>query len=85
MSDKPEGSTYGVDYTDILVETPNPEALDSILQQFGAALVGGGMPRGYARVDDSYVARVFGPAGFIEFMLTNQGYAKVVRRLEEPV
>lgn len=75
---------YGVDYTDVLVDTPNPDALDATLQQFGAALVGGGMPEGYGRVEGYYVARVFGPPGFIEFMLTNQGYAKVIRRLEEP-
>jgi hypothetical protein len=75
---------YGTDYTDILVETSNPDALDVTLQQFGAALIGGGMPEGYDRVEGCYIARVFGPPGFIEFILTKQGYAKVVRRLEAP-
>lgn len=40
---------------DILVKTGNPDALDKIVNGFGAALVGGGMPGGYVKVDDCFV------------------------------
>ncbi len=66
--------------TDILVDTPNPENLDRIVQQFGAAVVGG---PNYITHEGHYVVRVFGNPGMVEFMMTQQGYATVVRRLEE--
>ncbi len=43
---------------DILVKTDNPDGLDKILNQYGAALVGGGMPTGYVKVDD-YIRRYY--------------------------
>lgn len=66
--------------TDLLVDTANPEALDRIVQQFGAAVVGG---PNYIRHEGHYVVRVFGNAGFVKFMLEQQGYAKVIRELDE--
>lgn len=72
--------SVGVNATDILVDTPNPEALDETIQSLGAALVQSGT--GYAQVDGHYVARVFGDPGFFEFSVTSQGYATVVRRLD---
>lgn len=70
---------------DILVRTVNPEALDRTVQNFGAAVVGGGMPSGYVMVDGCYVVRCFGDPGFIKFAITNQGYGEVVRELDELV
>ncbi|KKK54305.1 hypothetical protein LCGC14_3086060 [marine sediment metagenome] len=67
--------------TDILVDTPSPEALDKIVQTFGGNLVGG--PEHFRRVEGHYVVRCFGDPGFMEATLTHQGYATVIRRLEE--
>ena len=66
--------------TDILVDTANPEALDRIAQQFRSALVGG---PNFITHEGHYVLRCFGNPGIVEFILTQQGYATVVRRLEE--
>lgn len=68
---------------DILVKTNNPDGLDKIVNGYGAALVGGGMPNGYKIVDGCYVVRCFGDSGFIKFMISNQGYGEFVRELEE--
>lgn len=70
---------------DILVRVANPEALDRTVQSFGAAVVGGGMPGGYVKVDGCYVVRCFGNADFIKFAITHQGYGQVVRELKELV
>lgn len=67
--------------TDILVDTPNPAGLDRIAQQFGAAMVGG--PDNFVKHDGYYVMRVFGNPGMLKFMLEQQGYAKVIRELDE--
>jgi hypothetical protein len=69
--------------TDLLVETHNPQRLDETLNQFGAVLIGGGMPGGYVKHEGYYVARVFGNVGFIKFMLDSQGYGRVIRELDE--
>ena len=63
---------------DILVETQNPEFLDATVQHFGAAVVGGGMPGGFTKVDGAYVVRCFSDVRFIKFAIENQGYGKVV-------
>ena len=68
--------------TDILVRTGNPDWLDKTLNGFGAALVGGGMPGGYTKIDGCYVVRCFGDVGFIKFAMKNQGWAEYVRDLE---
>lgn len=70
--------------TDFLVETNNPAALDSILQSFGAVLVGGGgeNPR-YVKVRGYYLMRCLGDGGFVKFAVEHQGYAKVVGRADE--
>lgn len=63
---------------DILVKTGNPDFLDRTVQHFGAAVVGGGMPDGYVKIDGAYVVRCFGNPDFIKFAITNQGYGEVV-------
>lgn len=70
---------------DILVKTSNPDALDRTVQNFGAAVVGGGMPGGYVMVDGCHVVRCFGDPGFIKFVIMNQGYGEVVRELDDLV
>jgi hypothetical protein len=67
---------------DLLVETNNPDYLDKSVNRFGAAVVGGGMPGGYVKVDGAYVVRCFGNVGFIKFAIENQGYGKVIREFE---
>lgn len=71
--------------TDILVDVGNPVALDETLRALPgvvAMLIGG--PEGpFKRVEDHYVVRVFGDPEMFEFMVTNQGYCTVVRRLEK--
>ena len=69
------------DATDFLIETSSPERLDATIQNWGAALVGGGMPGGYVKKDGYYVMRVFGNPGFIKFAIENQGYGKIIREL----
>lgn len=60
-------------YTDLIVKTRNPELLDRTVQQLGPAVVVDGSFDGeVCRV------RVFGPAGFIRFAITNQGYGEIV-------
>ena len=62
---------------ELLVDTPNPTALDETLQQIGAVLVGG--PDGFVTVDGHYVVRApGGNIGFIKFSCESQGYATVV-------
>jgi hypothetical protein len=64
---------------DILVKTQSPDYLDQSVQAFGGAVVGGGMPGGYARIDGAYVVRCFGGTeGFITFAITEQGWGAVV-------
>lgn len=64
---------------DILVDTRNPADLDRIVQQFGAAVVGA---PNYVQHEGHYVVRVFGDPGFVEFMINQQGYGSVIRRLD---
>ncbi len=66
--------------TDILVDTHNPAALDRAVQQFGAAVVGG---PDYIKHEGYYVVRTFMDPVMIEVVMTNQGYATVIRRLEK--
>lgn len=65
---------------ELLVRTENPEALDSTVQHFGAAVLGGGTTRGYATEDGAYVVRCFGDAEFVAFAIRHQGYGTVVGR-----
>ena len=67
---------------DILVETGNPDILDKTINHFGAAVVGGGMPGGYTKIDGAYVVRCFGNVRFVKFAIENQGYGKVVREFD---
>lgn len=63
---------------DFLVETPNPDALDTTLQQIGAVLIGGGTPQRYLQIGDYYVMRVLGDPGFVKFACETQGYCRIV-------
>jgi len=67
--------------TDFLVECNNPKALDTTLNQMGAALIED--EGSYFKKDGYYVMRVFGDPGFIKFAVTNQGYCKIVEELTE--
>jgi hypothetical protein len=60
---------------ELLVDTPNPEALDQTLQGLGAVLVGG---PDFVRVDGHYVVRALGDVGFVKFACEAQGYCTVV-------
>jgi len=60
-------------YTDLIVKTRNPELLDTTVQQLGPAVVVDGSFDG-----ETCRVRVFGPAGFIRFAITNQGYGEIV-------
>lgn len=62
-----------IEFTDIVVETRNPEVLDQTVQQLGAAAVVDGSFDG-----EKCLVRVFGDPGFIKFAVTNQGYGKIV-------
>jgi hypothetical protein len=68
--------------TDFLVDTTDPDRLDQTLNQYGAALVGGGMPGGYTKKDGYYIMRIFGNPRFAEFIITNQTDGKIIRRLD---
>lgn len=63
---------------DILVKTANPQVLDQTVQTFGAAVIGGGMPGGYTKVNGAYVVRCFSNPDFVKFAITSQGYGEVV-------
>lgn len=70
--------------TDIIVSTGDPAGLDRILQQFGAVVVQSNIDiPTYKEQDGGYVVRVMGDPGFVKFMITNQGYGKVIKTLEE--
>jgi hypothetical protein len=67
---------------DLEVKTINPAALDQIAQQFGA-VVGEmeGIAGAYEQIaPDTYLVRCYGDPGFLEFMITQQGYGTVVGR-----
>ena len=70
--------------TDFLVECKNPKAFDQTIQQLGAAaLINSGNEDNYTKKDGYYIMRVFGDAGFLRFAIENQGYGKVIKKLEE--
>jgi hypothetical protein len=78
---------------DILVRTPNPAALDrqlpmclAVVVQTGDVRAVGADQEDYLLHDGCYVVRcIGGDPGFVEFAMRNQGYAEVVRRLDEPL
>lgn len=83
MNERP---SYGA--TDIIVETPNPAALDKTLQAFGAVVVQENVHTGnptYMRREGGYVVRCLGPVDFVEFVIKNKGYGKLIKRLPELV
>lgn len=60
---------------ELLVDTPNPAALDQTLQQMGAVLVGG---PDYVVVDGHYIIRALGDVGYVKFACETQGYCTVI-------
>jgi hypothetical protein len=66
---------------DFLVDTPNPEWLDTTLQMLGAILIGG---PDFIQYEGHFVVRCFGSADFVKFACTQQGYATVVRDAPVP-
>lgn len=67
---------------DILVETTNPALLDSTVQTFGAVVLQGAAAD-YEKHDGCYVVRSLTlPAQMLADMMTQQGYATVVRVLD---
>lgn len=62
------------EFKDITVTCKNPAALDSTVQQLGAAAVIEGSFDG-----NTCKVRIFGNPGFIEFAIEHQGYGKIVR------
>jgi hypothetical protein len=69
-----------IEYTDLVVETNDPDLLDQTLQ---------GLPGVTVVVDDSYngvtcVVRIIGDPGFVKFAIDRQGYGRVVGTREEP-
>lgn len=61
----------------LVVQTQNPKALDEILKHFNSTLEQNA-DGSYVLEDGAYIARCFGDAGFVQFALENQGYAKVI-------
>ena len=61
-------------FTDIEVETHNPQMLDSTVQQLGPAAVIEGSFNG-----KTCKVRIFGNPGFIIFAIENQGYGKIAK------
>lgn len=75
-----------MDYTDFLVDVGNPVALDETLTAMpgvNCQVIGG--PNGpFSQQDGHYKVRVFGGEvanEMFEFMVTNQGYCKVVGKV----
>lgn len=66
---------------DVLIRTSNPAYLDETVQQLGGALVGG--PDNFVTREGYYVMRCFNP--MLPDMVKQQGYAEVVRELDELV
>ena len=81
-----ETPTFAID---ILVKTSNPDALhatlrDAIKGTKGVDLtmvLGVGTPEGATVIDGCHVVRVIGDADLVERVMTNHGYAEVVRRV----
>jgi hypothetical protein len=71
--------------TDIIVDTDNPTYLDKTVQQLGpyAVIQDEESSSGYLWHQGGYVVRCFSNPGYLEFAVTNQGYGKVVKRLDD--
>ncbi len=65
-------------YHDFLIDTPNPRALDSLLQSSFASALIEISPAVYMQVDGHYVVRCFGDPNYLKFALESQGYAKII-------
>jgi hypothetical protein len=69
---------------DILVDTTNPKLLDETVQTFGAFVMQGAAAPDYETHEGHYVVRSFTlPGSALADMITQQGYAEVIRVLDE--
>lgn len=69
--------------TDYLVDCANPEAFDKIINSWGAVLCDGGNKGKYIQQEGHYIMRIMGNEGFIKFAIENQGYGKIIKKLEQ--
>lgn len=68
---------------ELIVDTPNPLALDQTIQSLGGVV--GQNPDGSYRADENgyYAVRAMGgDIGFLKFSMENQGYAKIIGERE---
>jgi hypothetical protein len=70
------------EYTDVIIDSPNPEALDQVLQSLGAVVVGIG-EGGPIRQQGGWLVRVLGNVGFVKFACENQDYGMWVGEAEK--
>lgn len=69
-----------VEFTDLLVDTGNPEMLDTTMQHFGC-LLSSPSPGRYDTEQGHYVLRVFGGQSHVDVIrdiMEQQGYGHVV-------
>ena len=70
-------------YTDYLIECGNPEAFDRTINSMGAAMLKQNADNSYPKTAEGYYTmRIIGDPGYIVFAIKNQGYGKVVNKLE---
>ncbi len=64
---------------ELIVDTPNPAALDQTIQSFGG-VVGQNADGSYHQDENGYYAvrAMGGDLGFLKFSMEQQGYAKVI-------
>lgn len=68
-------------FTDYIIETNNPEALDKIINAYGGILQQDYNGNYIKSNDGCYNMRIIGNPGYIEFMIKNQGYGKIIQKL----
>lgn len=68
---------------DILVRTDDPDTLGRALHYLGAAIVATAVDD-YASPEKCYVVRCSAGVEFVEFIIADRGYGKVLRRLKSP-
>ncbi len=69
---------------DFLVKTGNPAVFDRTMHSFDAALIETA-PGHYLQEEGCYILRVLGDAQYVQFVITTQGYGRVVRERGTPL
>lgn len=67
---------------DYLIECGNPASFDKTVNSLGAMLQQDSNGNYVTDADGYYRMRVLGDPGFLEFAISNQGYGKIIKRLE---